>query len=707
MQDPEPGGRMGDSVGLEANRPLAEDGALAHQVADPRIIADTGAGWVRLNFVLGPWDHVRDQTRREGRTWEEAYRAMIEGFRREGLRVYGLISNEAVKSGAGDVTRIFRGAPPAEARSHPWIEDYVATFVEILRMFGGSLSVVESFNEPDGWHGGRENMIHPGWFAIMLERIYREVRSRPEFAGIKLVSGPVEGTAANSNGGALNYLPQVYKQGVRRFGWGQPGKPFPFDGVAYHMYVEENLNRAWPSHQDAVRRTYRKYLGALRETIRQAGDSPNKPVYVSEMGWYTNNGPEDRQAECLPVGLELLVNGPWKVALAVVFCTQDFGDQATLKWYGLYRQGFPSPDRRKPAYEAFRLFCQRATGPGVSSGPVGSAPPGLRNQDVINAFAALIRAFNLKGWGLLAQNGISLNALVADRKGLYAGPDLASLPKLTIEQQALLLSLLKEIAPQAGMQDFAAPGAPLMAVADLTTGLEMLPEELALSSAVAASPLERRVTRTWNRWGGLLTGVAAELGVELATIVGIPALSARRPAFDREGRLRIRFDVQDFLLRSQVAPETLAGRFRTDPARPWTRQHWRRDADAEWDAVHASQDSEWEAFRAALDLDADAAYAATGIGITGVMGFNHDLLGYESAKQMMLSHQSSGRMQMLGLFDLIAGPDRNSQALEALRGGDLETFAALHVGPEGAARYAAELCAARDFFRRVNPLTAA
>jgi hypothetical protein len=181
-----PGGRMGDSVGLEANRPLADDGALAHQVADPRIIADTGAGWVRLNFVLGPWNSVRDQTRREGRTWEEAYRALIDGFRREGLKVYGLISNEAVKSGAGDVTQIFRQRP-GDAMNHPWIDDYVTTFVDILRMFGGSLSAVESFNEPDGWHGGHENMIHPGWFAIMLERIYREVRSAGS-SGIKLVS---------------------------------------------------------------------------------------------------------------------------------------------------------------------------------------------------------------------------------------------------------------------------------------------------------------------------------------------------------------------------------------------------------------------------------------------------------------------------------------------------------------------------------------
>ena len=386
--------RMGDNVGIDANRPLYDSGELSGQVADPKLIAGSGVGWVRLNFVLRPWQSVNDQNQHAGRTWKEAYRTLIDGFRREGLNIYGLISSEAVKMDGQDILNIFREAPPMGARSHPWIDRYVEAFVDILKMFGNSLSAVESFNEPDDWMGQQRSLVHAGWFAIMLERIYHEVRDHhAELAHIKLVSGPVEGTTANENGGALHYLPEVYAFGKQQLGWGQPGKPFPFDAVGYHLYVEENLDRAWPTHQAAIRTTYKRYLDQMRNTIRTSGDKPNKPLYVSEMGWYTNKGPEDRQAACLPFALETLITGPWNVDLAVVFCTQDFGDENTLKWYGLYRPGPLGDSGRKPAHDVLRLFCQRTragtppTPPGptpVVPSPAGPTPAGIRNSDVIN-----------------------------------------------------------------------------------------------------------------------------------------------------------------------------------------------------------------------------------------------------------------------------------------------------------------------------------
>ncbi len=123
-----PGARMGDIVGIDANRPLHDNGDLANQVANPRLIASSGVGWVRLNFVHGPWRSVRDQDRHAGRTWEEAYRHMIDGLRGQGLRIYGLIGHEAVRMDDQDILRIFRDEPPAGARSHPWIDRYVETY---------------------------------------------------------------------------------------------------------------------------------------------------------------------------------------------------------------------------------------------------------------------------------------------------------------------------------------------------------------------------------------------------------------------------------------------------------------------------------------------------------------------------------------------------------------------------------------------------
>jgi hypothetical protein len=64
---------------------------------------------------------------------------------------------------------------------------------------------------------------------------------------------------------------------------------------------------------------------------------------------------------------------------------------------------------------------------------------------------------------------------------------------------------------------------------------------------------------------------------------------------------------------------------------------------------------------------------------------------------------SGERYQLLGYFDLIAGPDGNTRRVEALRRGDLETFATLHYGPGQAALYASILRQAVMAFERLNP----
>ena len=70
-------------IGIDANRPIVmrgpDQGAPAPTVTDPDIIAGTGAGWVCLNFVLGPWSAPDDRTLHQGRDWESVYRSIIAG----------------------------------------------------------------------------------------------------------------------------------------------------------------------------------------------------------------------------------------------------------------------------------------------------------------------------------------------------------------------------------------------------------------------------------------------------------------------------------------------------------------------------------------------------------------------------------------------------------------------------------------------------
>ena len=409
--------RLGQRIGIDANLPIITEGPrgvdLAPQVARPEIIGDTGAGWVRLNFVLGPWSGPTDTTLHQGRTWEGVYRTIVAGLREKGLNLYGLISNEAVAAEVGDRFR----SPPASHPTDDWLDKYVSNFVAILRMFHRDVQIFESFNEPDDWHGAdqnwpeeRRNWVNPAWFAVILQRIYEAVRHDPDILHVKLVSGPLQGLEINCNA-AAGYLQHAYRYGKAQFGWGSPGVPFPFDGVGYHLYIMEGRNAVWPAQEEAVRAMYHRYVGDLARVIQEEERRP-KPLYISEIGWHSHED-EQFQAQNLSLGLNLVAEDP-RVSLGFWFCTQDFGSNGGRKWYGLYRPGDLTPTNRKPAFNAFRAACEADLEPQVTVV--------YTNQQIINAFHDTARMLGLSNpWELLVRAGLNLNSLVQDRPGSMLG----------------------------------------------------------------------------------------------------------------------------------------------------------------------------------------------------------------------------------------------------------------------------------------------
>jgi len=431
----------GEKIGIEANLPIDRaTGALNLQIRNPRVIADTGAGWVRLNFVLGPWSSPADETIHNGRTWTEAYQAIVSGLRGQSLSLYGLIGAEAMPSEPGDR---FRLPPQDGAAQDDWLDAYVANFVAIVEMFHADFRAFELFNEPDDWHGQSRAWIHPGWFAIILQRVYAAVRERPHLDGVKVISGPLEGLEV-SNNGAVTYLREVYRAGKRFYGWGQPGRPFPFDGVGYHIYVQQGYTSDPVTHERTVRAVFTTYLDQMHALIRME-EGRDKPLYVSEAGWNSDPDPkavqarETFQANALRVGLDVLARDPF-VELGVWFCTQDFYNGAEPRFFGLYRIGDVGSAGRKPAYDAFAAACRQ---------PIETTPVQLpyTNQMVLNAFyyaAVELRLANR--WSLLNRAGLSLAALAADRQGLYRGKPVQDLPNLsTVEKQAIARKLAEQL----------------------------------------------------------------------------------------------------------------------------------------------------------------------------------------------------------------------------------------------------------------------
>ena len=741
-------------IGIDANLPLVTDGpdqgSLSPTVADSSVIADTGAGWVRINFVLGPWQDPLDNTKYQARTWAEAYGAIIDGFIQKGLGIYGLVGHEAIKQDPGDRFRLppEQLSPEAVQSANAWIQQFVTNFVSVVRLFHDRVKVFESFNEPDDWRGSDRNWIHPVWFAKMLQEIYVAVRRDPTLNDVKIISGPLQGLEINHNG-AASYLARTYEEGKKRFDWGN-GVPFPFDGVGYHIYTLEGFNSNWAEHEAAVKRTYRQYVDAMRDVIRGA-EGREKPLYVSEIGWFSNGGIDQWQADNLTLGLGLVAQDT-AVALGIWFCTQDFGNDADGKYYGLYRKGALIPANRKPSYFAYKALC---------AGLAEQETSPFDNQTMINAFFAAGTDLGLGGWELLVRAG--LGDLIFARKDPYTGPAVEDLPNLTDDEKEAIRRRLGELVPELRRKlgwttshcNFReGPGTSFAVIQVLPpetqvevlgeegdwfhvvalgkTGyvhrsLIMLEEDLAPSGFLRLRPELQDVpldppqserieitpqmdwttgvlVKTWNRSGGLLAVLANELKLDPAVAVAVFVVEAPRgQGFADDGRMIIRFESQIFYDRwGKSHPDQFAAHFQFDSAKRWQGHRWRLSVDQPWQSFHDTQDGEWQVFTFARTLDDTAAKQSISMGAPQIMGFNFASIGYESVDAMYQAFSTSERAQVIGFFDFVKGSESSSPRLKALRELDFAAFAALYNGSGQVTLYNDLLTQRYEAFRRLR-----
>ena len=371
-----------NKIGLDLNRPI-NGRQPSEVVANPSLIAETGAGWVRLNFVL------QDAASPDDAQWQATYARIIGDFRAAGMKVYGLIGGEAVKTPLG--RRLLdsvqqKTADGTRGEAEAWLQEYEHNFLQIVRRFGAEVPYFESFNEPDNWAiaGEQRAVVHPTWFAQMLDCLWHAVKQ--EGLPVKLVSGPLLGMFHHQPSGeaAPAYLRQVYDEG-RRLGWHSAGR-FPFDSVGYHLYLKPHQQTDfanghehpepmdWDAHAQRVAEHYATFIRAIRKAVRDnEGPASEKRLVISEMGWDSADDSEGRlafQAASVALGLQLLADDP-AVELGFWFCTRDFPENHK----GLFGSQAPLAQARKPAFAAFRAFCRQRFG--VAGPADGPAPTGL------------------------------------------------------------------------------------------------------------------------------------------------------------------------------------------------------------------------------------------------------------------------------------------------------------------------------------------
>ncbi len=327
------------------------------------------------------------------------------------------------------------------------------------------------------------------------------------------------------------------------------------------------------------------------------------------------------------------------------------------------------------------------------------------NNQIIDAFYDASVKLGLGDWTLLTRAGLSLDTLVADRTGAYAGPSLEEIGDLNeAERQALRAEL-------ADFDTSAVPFGPgeveplglLWQRPNLAVILPRMPATMQRPLSSATSSRERRVLRTWNGYGWLIFRVCELLHLRSDATLAALAVYCSHRAFDGDGRLGIRFEPHIFYAKwGADHVDDFHRFFRFHPKRPWQRHEWRPAANQPFRDVHATLSDEWGAFELARELDAESALLATGMGAAMIMGFNHALVGFESAGQMYDAFRGSARNQVLAFFDFIGDPVRITPAIHALQSGDLASFAAMMSGPDQAARAVEELTLAAESVRSLG-----
>ncbi len=316
--------------GIEANQPIDRFGNVAPRLQNPDFIANSGAHWLRLNFVLPNPSYL------------DRYDFIVDNFVSRGMKIYATIGHDATGDfWLGDMLRD-ANHPNAAA----WVQAYAVRFKQIVERYAGKISVFEAINEPNGWQGGQQALVHPRWFVYMMNTLYQTLQPRQN--GIRLIAGPLEATWVNNNE-AVDYLSAVYQLG----GWA-PGE-VPWDGVGYHLYVGEDPGA--PAGTDGsiqphdIRQTYATFMNKLWAVMHYYDPGTKHLVFVSEFGWTSDLG-EDYQARQIGIGMDLL-SADDRVAMASLFCTEDFD-----KKYGVYEEGM---GRAKKAFTAYQsVMRQRA-----------------------------------------------------------------------------------------------------------------------------------------------------------------------------------------------------------------------------------------------------------------------------------------------------------------------------------------------------------
>lgn len=200
--------------------------------------------------------------------------------------------------------------------------------------------------------------------------------------------------------------------------------------------------------------------------------------------------------------------------------------------------------------------------------------------------------------------------------------------------------------------------------------------------------LQRTMANIYNNLGKYLQTKASELGIDVGSAAAVLKVESGGAGFAESGKIIIRFENHVFYKYwGKSNPTEFAEHFHFNPDKKWDGHKFRKETTGDFinqHTKHKNQDTEWEVLEFARSLDDEAALKSISMGAAQLMGFNCDMLGYESAREMF-DHMSSGlRPQLDGLFTFIK---KKNQCYDGLKSRDNTKFAECFNGKGKAKEY--------------------
>lgn len=307
-------------------------------------LAQSGAGWVRLNFRLGPYPS-------DTAAFYTAYDTIVNRLRSRGLQVVGLMSNESWPGSQAD-WQANNWENTGGDGYNSYIDQFGYAFARMAAHWQSQIKYWEIWNEPDCWGNNPApgvyegcSYIYPSNFGAMLTHCHSQVRYYNNIP-VQVISGGLFGhdiAGFTWSGSGAQYLDSTYNVCINytgKFAWTLAAYgSYPLDGVGQHIYINQGgaLSTSW----------FGTYLDYVHNVVTAwEGGGSTKKTWLTEWGWTTASVNETTQGNNINNAFNI-IKGRSYVLCALQFQLDD--NVPGNMYYGLFRPNLT----KKPSWTRF------------------------------------------------------------------------------------------------------------------------------------------------------------------------------------------------------------------------------------------------------------------------------------------------------------------------------------------------------------------